>query len=70
MQSNNLASLVKDYVHEVGRWKCVWGVGERSGEGCCSLETLDKSRLALRREMALSKSSGGEENAYCGDGLP
>lgn len=33
MQSNNLASLVKDYVHEVGRWKCVWGEGERSGEG-------------------------------------
>lgn len=48
----------------------MWGVGERSGEGCCSLETLDKSRLALRREMALSKSSGGEENACCGDGLP
>lgn len=44
----------------LGRWKCVWEAGERRGEGCCWLETLDKSCLALRREKVLSKSSGGE----------
>lgn len=54
----------------LGRWKCVWEAGERRWEGCCWLETLDKSCLALRREKVLSKSSGGKENACCGDRLP
>lgn len=31
--------------------------GEGEGQGCCWLETLDKSCRALRREKALTKSS-------------
>lgn len=48
------------------------GSGGEEGEGDwrCWLETLDKSCRALTREKALSKSSGGEENACCGDRLP